>query len=72
MFVAERTLTGTITALSTVANANLLSTIRIAIADGGPYIGESATISFVPKNDTGSNIALTLPLDAISIIAEGE
>ena len=52
VLVAERTLTGVITALSTVANANLLSTIRIALAEGGPYIGESATISFSPKNDT--------------------
>jgi multidrug efflux pump subunit AcrA (membrane-fusion protein) len=70
IIVAERTLTGTITALSTVANANLLSTIRIAIADGSPYIGESATIRFTPQSQIKNT--LTLPLDAISIIAEGE
>jgi multidrug efflux pump subunit AcrA (membrane-fusion protein) len=72
VLVADRTLTGTITALSTVANANLLSTIRIAIADGGPYIGESATISFTPANENGNRATLVLPLDAVSIIAEGE
>ncbi|MBC7498816.1 HlyD family efflux transporter periplasmic adaptor subunit [Candidatus Gracilibacteria bacterium] len=72
ILVSEHTLTGIITALSTVANANLLSTIRIAISDAGPYIGESATVSFVPQNETGNNGNLTLPLDSVSIIAEGE
>ena len=72
VLVAERTLTGVITALSTVANANLLSTVRIALPDGQPYLGESALISFSPKNDTEWPTILTLPLDAISIIAEWE
>jgi hypothetical protein len=72
VLVADRTLTGTITALSTVANANLLSTIRISLADGGPYIGESATISFTPAYENGNRATLVLPLDAVSIIAEGE
>ena len=72
VLVAERTLTGVITALSTVANANLLSTIRIAIADAGPYIGESATIRFIPESGTNISSGLALPLDAVSIIAEWE
>lgn len=72
VLVAERTLTGIITALSTVANANLLSTIRIALADGQPFIGESALLRFSPKRDTASEKILMLPLDAVSIIAEWE
>ncbi len=72
VLVAERTLTGVITALSTVANANLLSTVRISLPDGQPYIGESALISFSPKDETDWPALLTLPLGAISIIAEWE
>lgn len=70
MLVAERTLTGVITALSTVANANLLSTVRIALADGQPFIGESAVLRFSPQSDTPSYNRLMLPLDVVSIIAE--
>ncbi len=72
VLVAERTLNGIITALSTVANANLLSTVRISLPDGQPYIGESATLSFSPKNDTAGTSRFTLPLDTVSIIAEWE
>ncbi|MBX9809025.1 biotin/lipoyl-binding protein [Candidatus Gracilibacteria bacterium] len=70
--VEEKILTGTISALSTVANANLLSTIRIAIIDGQSYIGKSATIRFSPKSNIDGITQLTVPLDSISIIAEGE
>ena len=65
-------LTGTISALSTVANANLLSTIRISISEWQSYIGKSALISFFPKNNIKWEETLTLPLDAVSIIAEWE
>ena len=65
-------LTGTISALSTVANANLLSTIRISISEWQSYIGKSALISFFPKNIIKWEETLTLPLDAVSIIAEWE
>lgn len=65
-------LTGTISALSTVANANLLSTIRISISEWQSYIGKSALISFFPKNNIKWEEILTLPLDAVSIIAEWE
>ncbi len=70
--VEGKILTGVISALSTVANANLLSTIRITIAQWQSYIGKSALISFSPKHTQASKRQLTLPLDAISIIAEGE
>ncbi len=70
VLVAERTLTGVISALSSVANTNLLSTIRISLPGGRDYIGESALISFSPKGDTNPSTSLTLPLSAVSIIAE--
>lgn len=70
--VEGKSLTGTISAVSSVANANLLSTIRIAVADGQSYMGKSATIIFTPKNNNEENNRLALPLDAISIIAEWE
>lgn len=70
--VEEKSLTGVISALSTVANANLLSTIRIAIPEWQSYIGKSAQISFSPKNLVEWKQMITLPLDAISIVAEWE
>ncbi|MBX9809538.1 hypothetical protein K2X92_04080, partial [Candidatus Gracilibacteria bacterium] len=70
--VEEKTLTGVISALSTVANANLLSTVRISILDGQSYIGKSANISFVPNSNMQGESTLALPLDSVSIIAEGE
>ncbi len=72
VLVSGKSLTGIITALSTVANANLLSTIRIAIADGGPYLGESATVIFAPTYREWDKASITLPLDAVAIIAEWE
>ena len=70
--VEEKTLTGVISALSTVANTNLLSTVRISILDGQSYIGKSATISFSPKNNIDNLEQIMIPLDSISIIAEWE
>lgn len=70
--VEWKTLTGTISALSTVANANLLSTIRIAVPEWQAYIGKSATISFTPAITVQGEEILTLPLDSVSIIAEWE
>lgn len=72
VLVEWNTLTGAISALSTVANANLLSTIRISIPEWQSYIGKSALISFIPKNIEKWTSILTLPLDAVSIIAEWE
>ncbi len=70
--VEENTLTGVISALSTVANANLLSTVRISILDGQSYIGKSANINFIPNSSMQWAEILTLPLDSVSIIAEWE
>ncbi len=72
VLVENNTLTGTITALSSVANTNLLSTIRISISEWQSYIGKSALINFSPKNIVKWEGTLTLPLDAVSIIAEWE
>lgn len=70
----ERYLTGTITARSTVANANLLSTVRIAVPGAESYIGKSVKILFWEKNTSqNSNTSrIVLPIDAIKIISEGE
>ncbi len=46
--------------------------MRIALPEWQSYIGKSATLSFSPKNTTKEKQILTLPLDAISIIAEWE
>ncbi len=72
VLVEELILTGTISAISTVANANLLSTIRITIPAWQSYIGKSALIEFSPKNTVKWEERITLPLDAVSIIAEWE
>jgi hypothetical protein len=68
--VDNRSLTGTISALSSVTNSNLLSTIRIAVQNGQKYIGKSAQIGFAPQSTIAQPSLLTLPLDAVSIIAE--
>lgn len=63
-----------VTALSPIANANLLSTIRIALPDAQKYIGRSALIEIKPSPQSDAPIAehITLPLDALSIISEWE
>lgn len=72
IMVEEKNLTGTIMALSSVANANLLSTVRIAVPDWQAYIWKSAIINFFPQNNVDWETILTLPLDSVSIISEGE
>lgn len=72
IMVEEKNLTGTIMALSTVANANLLSTVRIAVPEWQAYIWKSAIINFFPQNNAGWETLLTLPLDSVSIVSEGE
>ncbi|MDD2693891.1 MAG: biotin/lipoyl-binding protein [Candidatus Gracilibacteria bacterium] len=69
--VDNTTLTGTVTAVSHIANANLLSTIRIAVQDGEKYIGKSASIRFtsIANNNSGS---ILLPINAVKIISEEE
>ncbi len=70
--VEEKSLTGVISALSSVANSNLLSTIRIAIPWWQDYIWKSAVITFSKNEKIDWNNILTLPLDSISIISEWE
>lgn len=69
--VEDTTLTGTVTAVSRISNANLLSTIRIAIQNGEKYIGKSSSIKFVSiaNNNSGS---ILLPINAVKIISEKE
>ena len=68
--VQDITLEGTISAISTIARQNMLSTVRIAFDDAKNYIGQSAEITFsIPENISS---AYLLPINAIKIIAEGE
>ena len=64
-------LTGTITAVSSISNANLLSTIRMTIAGGEKYIGKSASMTFESKAKN-TNGAILLPINAVRIISESE
>lgn len=64
-------LTGTITAVSSVSNANLLSTMRISVWNGEKYIGKSATMTFETPSTNGSG-AILLPINAVKIISEEE
>lgn len=72
VIVEDKTLSGVITALSSVANVNLLSTVRIAIPEWQSYIWKSAVINFLPENKIDWSGVLTLPLDSVSIVSEGE
>jgi multidrug resistance efflux pump len=62
---------GTITAISTVAWANLLSTVRITVIDGEKYIGRSVNVTFNTVGKINKNKVL-VPIDAIKIISEWE
>lgn len=64
-------LTGTITAVSRVSNANLLSTVRISIVNGEKYIGKSARITFI-SNAKNTDGKILLPINAVKIISEEE
>ncbi len=69
--VDTTTLSGTIMAVSRVSNANLLSTIRIAVKDGEKYIGKSASMLFESRTKS-TNGSIILPINAIKIISEEE
>lgn len=69
--VRDVILTGSLTAVSSVPGANLLSTVRISVANGQKYIGQTATIIFPVLGAVSENKVL-LPIDAIRIISEGQ
>jgi hypothetical protein len=60
-----------ISAVSTISNANLLSTVRISLPKSEKYIGNTATVLF-PEENTASNSRLSMKLDSVKIITEGE
>ena len=66
-----KSLIGTITAISNVSNANLLSTIRMTVAGGEKYIGKSASITFESKTKN-MNGAILIPINIVKIISESE
>lgn len=63
----------TITALSSVAWKNLLSTLRISVPWANSVIGKTASIIFYPDESIGITGSTTLiPLEAVHIVAENE
>lgn len=64
-------LTGVITAVSNVSNANLLSTIRMSIQNWEKYIWKTATIIFQSRWTNIWNTFI-LPINAVKIISEEE
>jgi multidrug efflux pump subunit AcrA (membrane-fusion protein) len=65
------TLSWVVSAVSTISNANLLSTVRIALPKSEKYIGKTATILF-PEGNSEKQSWLALKLDSVNIITEGE
>lgn len=63
-------LVGKITAVSSIAWTNLLSTVRIAVEAGEKYIGQSVVVRFRSLGAIDSDKVL-LPIDAIKILSEG-
>lgn len=63
---------GTIVALSSVSGKNLLSSLRISVSDGTKLIGKTATILFTPKSPIDGEAVVSVPLEAVRIIAENE
>jgi multidrug efflux pump subunit AcrA (membrane-fusion protein) len=72
VIVDEKTLAGTITAVSQVSSSNLLSSLRIWVPTGWKYIGKSVIVKITPgESETTINDNI-LPLDAVHIISEVE
>jgi hypothetical protein len=69
--IEQNNLSGTITAVSTVSNTNLLSTVRIAVAYGEKHIGKSAIVIFGQDKASNSDVVF-VPIHAVKIISEGE
>lgn len=69
--IEQNNLSGTITAVSTVSNTNLLSTVRIAVAYGEKHIGKSAIVIFGQDKSSDSGVVF-VPIHAVKIISEGE
>jgi multidrug resistance efflux pump len=65
------TLSWVVSAVSTISNANLLSTVRISLPKSEKYIGKTATILF-PEGNSEKQSWLALKLDSVNIITEGE
>jgi len=71
--VSGKTLSGTIIAVSRIANSNLLYTTRISVPAGESMIGQSAKVFFTVRGGSmTSSLDLSLPLDMIHIVSENE
>jgi multidrug resistance efflux pump len=71
VIIGEQEIGGRITAVSSVAGTNLLSTVRIAVDEWQKYIGQSVIVRFRNLGTIDSKKVL-LPIDAIKILSEWE
>lgn len=69
--IGEETVEGKISAISNIAGANMLSTVRISFPTADKYVGQSAILTFDIAEAEKTNSYL-LPINAVKIIAEGE
>lgn len=70
--VGDSTLTGTVSAISHIANSNLLYTTRISVSSGKNLIWQAAKIIFTISNSKDTLTGISLPLLDINIISENE
>jgi multidrug resistance efflux pump len=75
VMVDNRYFTGSIRAISSVANSSLLYTTRISVPEASDYLGSAASITFSLSKDETSNTStfgIILPLRSVKIISEQE
>jgi multidrug efflux pump subunit AcrA (membrane-fusion protein) len=70
--VGWTTLTGVVSAVSHIANTNLLYSTRISMSTGTDLIGQAAKIIFNINNSNDTPTSIYLPLININIISENE
>lgn len=70
--IEDATLTGSITSVSRVAGKNMLSSVRIAFPEWGAFIWRAANIVLSIPEMVQSAPTYLIPINAVTIIAEGE
>lgn len=70
--VSDTTLTGTVSAVSHLANSNLLYTTRISVTNETKLIGQAAKVVFTISSGKDSFSDISLPLLSVNIISENE
>ena len=68
----KNTFTGSIVAVSRVANSNLLYTTRISVPEGGSFLWQAVKVFFTVESTANVLDDFTLPLSSINIVSENE